>query len=147
MTWTKLSDDFGVQCAPLSADAVRLHVEALCWVMGRETGGAISPRQLQRLSEGTTDPEVTAAELVAAEYWNATPDGWQVVHHMEHQPDPEVIAARRQADAERQTRRRRKYAGLPTDNDDLSRHESRRDTPRDNMRDPGRVGSGRNGKP
>jgi hypothetical protein len=59
---------------------------------------------------------------------------------MEHQPDPETLAARRANDAARQARRRRKAAGLDTPE---SQRESRRDTPRDDPRDPGRDGTGR----
>ena len=146
MTWLKLSDDFGDECARagLSDEAFRLHVEGLGWAMRRENGGRIDRRDLRRFAE-TADPEFAAAELVAVDFWSATSDGgWQIDHHMEYQPDPQVISARRAKDATRQTRRRRKLVGLDTP-DDTSQRESRRDSRVDYTRDPGRVGSGRDG--
>lgn len=141
MTWTKLSDDFGDQCAALSDAAFRTHVEGLLWTMRRETGGQISARDLRRFAE-THDPDVAAAELVAVGWWKPEPNGWRIAHHMEHQPEPDLIARRRELDAGRQRRHRRRKAGL--DRDDAA-PESRRDSTRDTTRDPGRVGTGRDG--
>jgi len=137
MTWTKLSDDFGDQCASLSDAAFRTHVEALIWTMRRETGGYLSTRDVTRLAE-SLHSDMAAAELVQAGYWSIENDGYRVVHHMEHQPEIEVIAARRRNDAERQ--RRKRYKAARVENGEQS---SRRDTRRDDPRDPGRVGSGR----
>jgi len=151
MSWTKLSDDFGDECAAagLSDSAFRTHVEGLLWAMRRENGGRITQRDLLRFAEAAA-PELAVAELVAVDFWSAVSEGcWEIQHHMAHQPDPQVIAARRKRDSQRQTKRRRKLAGLTSD-DDVSRRDSdrdsSRDTPSDNTRDPGRVGSGRDGK-
>ena len=144
MTWLKTSDDFGDQCAGLSDAAFRTHVEGLLWVMRRETGGQLDRRDVRRFAE-TANPDKAVQELVDHGFWTATGSGYQIQHHMEHQPDPETLAARRANDAERQARRRRKAAGLDT----TSQRESRRDTPRDvtrdDPRDPGRDGSGLDG--
>lgn len=111
MTWLKLSDDFGDQCADLSSDAFRTHVEGLLWTMRRETGGRLSVRDVSRFSE-VDDPDAAVRELLAAGFWREAAGGYEVVHHIEHQPEPDVIARRRQATAERVRRHRRKRAGL-----------------------------------
>ena len=151
MTWTKLSDDFGDQCADLSDAAFRTHVEGLLWTMRRETDGAISKRDISRFAESAL-PDDAVVELVARGFWTECDNGYLIEHHIEHQPDSETLTARRNADALRQSRKRRKAAGL-----DVSDHESRRDTPRDSerdscsdtpsddTRDPGRVGTERDG--
>jgi hypothetical protein len=135
LTWTKLSDDFGDQCADLSDAAFRTHVEGLLWVMRRETGGRLTHRDLRRFAE-SEDAVGAAAELVALGWWTTHAHGFTVVHHIEHQPEPDVLLARREADAARQRRRRRKAAKLDDE-------PSRRDTHRDDTRDPGRDGTDR----
>lgn len=113
MTWLKLSDDFHRECARvgLSDAAYRTHVEALGWAMERETGGRITFRDLRRFAE-TIDPRKAVAELVAADLWQDAEDGWVISHHMEHQPEPDVLAKRRENNAERQRQYRRRAAGL-----------------------------------
>ena len=147
MTWTKISDDFSEQCADLSDAAFRTHVEGLIWSMKRESGGMITKRDVDRLAESEHAHEAVA-ELVERRFWTQLDNGYQIEHHMEHQPEPDVIAARRDLDAERQRRARRKKAGLDST---PSRRDVTRDVTRDEMRDhprdPGRVGSGRDRKP
>lgn len=94
VTWTKLSDDFGDECAALSDAAFRTHVEGLLWVMRRETGGALTPRDVRRFAE-TTNPLDAIAELVGADLWRETTTGWHIVHGMNHQPTPEEVQARK----------------------------------------------------
>jgi hypothetical protein len=137
MSWTKLSDDFGDHCAGLSDAAFRTHVEALVWTMRRETGGYINARDVRRFGE-SVHVDMAVTELVNCGWWSIENDGYRVNHHMEHQPEPDVIAARRHLAAERQRRKRRKAAGVTED-------KSQRDVTRDNPRDPGRDGSGRDG--
>lgn len=137
MTWAKLSDSFGDEVAGLSDAAFRTHVEGLLWTMRRETDGHLAERDVRRFAE-TADPAAAVQELLAHGLWAREQGGYVVLHHMEHQPEREVIAARRVAAADRQVRKRRKDAGLEVD-------ASRRDSRRDDPRDPGRVGSGRTG--
>lgn len=149
MVWAKLTDDFPDRAAraELSDAAFRTHVEALCWVMRRETGGALTARDLRRCAE-TTDPPAAAAELVAAGWWRPAAAGWLLVESMGDQPDPETIEARRRMASERQRRKRRKAAQLdptPADPEPVSRRDSPRDAMRDDPRDPGRDGTGRDG--
>jgi hypothetical protein len=134
VTWAKLSDSFGDEVAGLSDAAFRTHVEALLWAMRRETDGHLAERDVRRFAE-TADPAAAVQELLAHGLWAREQGGYVVLHHMEHQPEREVIAARRAAAAERQSRKRRKDAGLEVP---ASRRESRRDDPRD----PGRDGPG-----
>jgi hypothetical protein len=116
MTWTKLSETFADECesAGLSADAFRLHVEALCWTMRRVSGGRLTGRDVRRLS--SADRTATAvAELLAVGFWVAVgEDGYVIRHHMQHQPEPDLIRKRRDATAERVRRYRRRQAGLPS---------------------------------
>ncbi len=141
MTWTKLSDDFADELAGLSDAAFRTHVEGLLWVMRRETGGHLTERDVRRFAE-TDEPTAAVQELLDQGVWQGANTGYAIRHHMEHQPDREVLAARRANDAQRQAKKRRKDAGLSQPE---SRPESRRDTTCDDPRDPGRVGSGRVG--
>lgn len=111
MVWTKLSDDFPEQCADLTDAAFRTHVEGLIWTMDRESGGQVLAKDVKRLAESEArDAAVT--ELVAAGFWAKTPGGYRIAHHMEHQPEPEVLVRRREADAARQRRKRFKAVGL-----------------------------------
>jgi len=149
VTWTKLSEDFPEDCARvgLSDAAVRTHLEGLVWAMRRENDGRLYTRDLGRLAD-TSDPMAAAAELVAVGFWTQLPDGWQIEHQMEHQPESDVIAARRELSAERQRRKRRKAAGLPDpdpDGDSLLPRDNTRDDQRDDTRDPERSGTERNG--
>jgi len=147
VTWLKLSDDFPVQCTDLGSEAFRLHIEGLCWAMQRENGGWIRRREVKRLTE-LDEYGHALTELLEQGYWVEVGEGYQITHHMEHQPEPDVIAKRRESDAERKRHWRRKQAGLEQPK---SRKKSRRDTTsdkgRDETRDPGRVGTGRDGSP
>ncbi len=86
MTWLKIGDEFPAECSPLSDAAVRTHVEALSWVMKRETGGLIETRHLHRLAETTSEPLVAVAELVARGFWVEVEEGWRIKHHMGTSP-------------------------------------------------------------
>jgi hypothetical protein len=114
MTWVKLAESFADDCetVELSADAFRLHVEALCWTMRRVSGGGLTARDVRRLS--TSERTAAAvAELLAVGFWVAVGDGYLIRHHMEHQPEPDLIIKRRDATAERVRKYRRRLAGLP----------------------------------
>lgn len=111
MTWTKLSDDFSDECHTLSDAAFRTHVEALIWVMRRETGGHIDSRDLKRFAE-SPHADMAVTELVACGWWSVEAQGYRVNHHMEHQPEPDLIAKRRELTAQRVKKHRRKKAGL-----------------------------------
>lgn len=163
MTWVKISDDFAEDCSSLSDAAFRTHVEALGWVMRRERGARFPKRELRRFTETRGDGEAAARELVEKGYWAEQGEEWEVVHSYANQPEPEVIAARRAADAERQRRARLRAAGIDPETGEVlpatekrtsaprresqqeSHRESRRDVTRDHPRDSGRVGSGRYG--
>jgi len=111
MTWTKLSDDFSDDCRDLSDAAFRTHIEGLLWVMRRETGGAIRVRDVDRFAE-SEHARAAVDELVACGWWSIDRDGYRINHHMQHQPEPDLLAKRRELSASRQRRHRRKKAGL-----------------------------------
>jgi hypothetical protein len=145
--WLKLSDDFFDDCAraALSDAAVRTHLEGLAWVMRRETGGHLDRLDLRRLAE-TADPDAAVRELLAAGFWRPNTDrSWTVVHGMEHQPEPDLIAKRREKAADRMRRVRRRQAGLddPSDAPRDASHSRERSRERSALPGSGRVGSGR----
>jgi len=143
--WLKLTDDFPARCAAagLSDAAVRTHIDALCSIMAREKGPVLTARELRRFLE-SEDTDRAVAELLAAGWWvREGSDGTvRVVENMADQPEPEVIAKRREATADRKRRERLRRAGLDVD-PETGEIVSRRDVPRDGTRDPGRDGAGR----
>ncbi|WP_375476992.1 hypothetical protein [uncultured Jatrophihabitans sp.] len=115
MTWLKLSDDFADDLARghVSDRAFRTHVEGLLWTMRRETDGLIDAQDVRRFAEAT-DPDAAIVELVSLGHWQALADGsWQIVHHMNHQPDAATIEKRRNANAERQKLYRKNNSSSP----------------------------------
>jgi hypothetical protein len=141
MTWLKLSDDYADELARfgLSDAAFRTHTEALGWVMRRETGGQITDRDVSRFAE-SRDVSRAIPDLCDLGLWERTPGGYTVRHHMEHQPEPDVLAARRTATAKRVQRHRRKAAGLaPEENPSPSRNGVSERVTRDGT---GRDGTG-----
>jgi len=113
MTWTKLGDEFPDECARagLSDAAFRTHVEGLSWTMRRETGGYLSKVDIRKAIE-TPNAAAAIAELLAVGFWQQTEHGFLVVHHMAYQPEPDLIAKRRQLTADRVRKHRRHKAGL-----------------------------------
>lgn len=117
MTWLKLSDDFAEDCvrARLSDSAYRTQVDGLIWSMRRGTDGYLDHVSVRK---GLDSEHVKDAieELCAAGFWRHEGCGYQIVHHMEHQPEAAVVDARRAATAERVRRHRLKKAGLDSGN-------------------------------
>lgn len=116
MTWLKLSDDFADDAARvgLSDAAFRTHVEGLLWTMRRETDGWLDDVDVRKAIE-TPNAPAAITQLVDVGYWRREGHGYRIVHHMEHQPESDVLAARRKNTAERVNRHRRKRAGLEPD--------------------------------
>jgi hypothetical protein len=113
VTWLKLPTEFAVDCAGLSDAAFRQHVEGLLAVMARETGGPLTDREVERLSEGEHVANA-CLELVAHGFWQRTRSGYVVVQGMENQPEPDLIRRRREASQARVNKYRRGRAGLPS---------------------------------
>jgi hypothetical protein len=113
MTWLKLSDDFADDCARagLSDAAFRTHIEGLVWAMRRETGGYLDDLDIRRAIE-TENAAAAIAELLAVGFWVRELHGYRIVHAMDQQVEPEVIAHRRKLAADRKRRQRRRMAGL-----------------------------------
>lgn len=141
MTWLKTSDDFPDDLAriKLSDAAYRTHHEGLSWTMRRETGGAIDGLDLKRFAETMTrDPEEAVAELVSHGLWKVTRDGWQIIHAMDDQPEPELLAKRRVLVKERVRKHRLSKAGLEDNGNGVTERVTRDGS--------GRDGSGRDGE-
>lgn len=141
MTWLKTSDDFPMECAQvrLSDAAFRTHVEGLSWVMAKETGGYVSARALKRFAE-TENWDAAVDELVAVGFWRRVDGGWQIVHHMEHQPTPEQLTAQRANNAAKQARHRARRMGQSTLPEEARNPATNPVTPRVTS---GRDGTGR----
>lgn len=144
MTWLKLSDDFTDRTEALSDAAFRLHTEGLNLAIKREQGPYLPASKLQRWTNVRSSIADAAEELVRLGFWEPEDGGFVIREHMEHQPEPEVLAARRKNAAQRQRRKRLKDAGI-SEEDPLSRRDSPSDYPREDMRYPGRGGTGRVG--
>lgn len=143
--WLKLSDDFDDHLGDLSSDAFRVHVQGLLHVMRREKSPVLTRRDVRRFAD-VEDPDAAVVELLKAGLWISEPEGKvRIVHQMEHQIEPEVIAARKAANAARQRRHRLKKAGL-ADADEKPKGEdvTRYVTP-GTTDDPGLVGAGLGG--
>lgn len=114
MTWLKLSDDYTDRMEFVSDAAFRLHTEALVAVMKRETGPWLSQSRLMR-STTVRDADRAIVELLECGFWRERDGGYELIEHMEHQPEPEVLAVRRSNNAKRQRTHRLKKAGLASD--------------------------------
>lgn len=117
MTWVKLSDDFADECQILSNGAYRTHVDGLCYVMRKETGGAIPKVRIRRVAESPSF-EIDIQELLDAGFWTNEGDHYVIRHHMEWQVEPDVLAHRRALAAARQRKQRYSKAGLTPPNAD-----------------------------
>ncbi|MDR7385680.1 hypothetical protein [Promicromonospora iranensis] len=107
MTWTRLDDDFNDRPALLAVgrSARLLHVEALVWCNRLLTDGAVPRGALPRLTD-SPDLDADVAELVAAELWEETTDGWQL--DWSDQEEAAAVRARQDVRNERQKRYRRR---------------------------------------
>jgi hypothetical protein len=114
MVWVKLSDDFPIKPAELKVSdaSFRTHVEGLCWVMKQENAGLVSESALKRLAE-TENPQQAVQELVDKGLWKRIEGGYQILHHMELQIEPEVLAIRREKDNAKHRAQRMRGANGP----------------------------------
>jgi hypothetical protein len=164
VSWAKLGDDYTDRMEYLSDAAFRVHTEALVAVMKTENGPVMTRTKVARMvTKSGRDLEDAISELVGCGYWREVgQDSVEVLEHMEHQPTPEQIKARRLQAAKRQhdkrEKERAKAEAALSDNSSRSespsesRSESRRDfgevieeSRRDDPRDSGRGGAGRGG--
>lgn len=99
MSWAKLDD--GMWSHPkfldLSNGAIGVWAKALSWSAQQLRDGAI-PRALKAMMRAT-DAEV--AELVNAELWDETEDGWQIHDYLAFNPSRESVLAERDKGKER----------------------------------------------
>lgn len=98
MTWSRFSEDFAdrIEVMNLSADAFRLHVEAVILCNRLTRDGDLPTAYLRKL---TACPPEALEELTAAGLWEATDEGWLI--DWRDQETAEVVQARRARNAER----------------------------------------------
>jgi hypothetical protein len=113
MVWLKLTDDFDDQCfrKGIVGDVAWTHVQGLLYCMRRETGGWIDDRAVTKTID-SPDAEAHIIALCDVKFWVREEGGFQIVHGMKDQPEPEVIDKRRAMTQERVRRHRLKLAGL-----------------------------------
>lgn len=94
MTWVRIDDEFPdhKKIAGLSNDAFCLHVTAMCWAAKWQTDGKLPGKLLGKLGWRCQEPASAAAELVAANVWEITPEGWEIHDFSEYNPTKEKIA-------------------------------------------------------
>jgi hypothetical protein len=141
MSWTKLGDEFSDEARDLTDAEFRTHVEALNWSNRRLLDLMIPKRDLRRFAE-SRDAEAAAAGLVAKGWWSSLKAHWDIgLRFPEWQLERTVIEHRREGAALRKRRQRLHESG------DHSTCISCSHVTRDGTRDPGRVGTGRDGSP
>lgn len=94
MSWVKIDDEFPdhKKVASLSNDAFCLHVTAMCWVAKWQTNGKLPSKLLGKLGWRCQDPASAAAELVTANVWEITTEGWEIHDFLEYNPSKTQIA-------------------------------------------------------
>lgn len=105
MPWVRVDDQFPMhrKVRPLSDKAFRLYVSALCWCNAHLTDGVIRTRELAYVSD-VTSPKRYARELVDADLWCETSEGWQVHDYLEYQLSAIKVREAREAKRARQER-------------------------------------------
>jgi hypothetical protein len=145
MTFTSLGDEFPAAARELSDAAFRTHIEALCWSAARLLDLLLPKREVRRFAE-TADPETAVEELISKGWWQDCGDAGYFIgcRFREWQQERVVVEKRRAANALRKRRQRLHAVGDHSLCTDRCPHVmSRRDGTRDETRDSGRVGKGR----
>jgi hypothetical protein len=106
-TWLKIDDTMveNPKFVDLSPFAWTLWIHGVSYCSRNLTDGRIPQAMLPRLTS-ITDPSRAAAELVDAELWHATEDGYEVHDYLEHQRSRADVEADRAKATERQRRSR-----------------------------------------
>jgi hypothetical protein len=83
MTWAKFGDQYADECADagLSAEAFRLHTEAILWLYRLEHDDCRILKHLVRRFAGGDVPEAAAKELAEVGFWRDNGASWVIVHH------------------------------------------------------------------
>lgn len=141
MPWVRIDDRYPShrKVGPLSDPAFRLDVSAWCWSAENLTDGHVGPDELA-LIPAIRQPAKAAAELVRRGRWHLPGhdcqsehcrpivDGWLIHDYLVYNKSAVEVRADRAAAAERQRRAR-------SSRRNQSQGESRRDIPRDPLRD------------
>lgn len=119
MSWATLDDGFAdhPKVLPLSSDAFRLHICAMCWCNRRGTDGKLAKRDLRILGgmlpaprdtsrdtagDAHADVDLLVAELVHARLWDILDDGWALHDFLDWNEPAAKVKAKRDAHARRQ---------------------------------------------
>jgi hypothetical protein len=93
VTWVKLSDTFAENFEELGADALALHVAALCYCNRLLTDGAVPAGKIHRLFP-IGDPDAAVKALVTAGHWCERADGYEIVNYLRDQEAASVVEER-----------------------------------------------------
>jgi hypothetical protein len=150
MTWTKLGDEFSDEARDLTDAEYRTHSDALIWSNRRGLDLLVPKRDLRKFGESPLADDAPEG-LIAKGWWADEGDHWNIgLRFPEWQLERAVIKQRQEANALRVRRSRMHKAGdhsicvvgnCPAAAADVMHYDTRDET-RDDMRDPGRVGTG-----
>src|SRR5699024_9201072 len=109
MAWFRVDDNFydHPKVDELSLEAVGIWLLCGTYVAKQLTDGFIPDRRITRL--GGNDDLVQ--ELVEAELWDPVDGGYMFRNWMDYQPTKDAVEAKREADRERQRKKRRNDKG------------------------------------
>lgn len=146
MTWTKLGDEFSDEARDLTDAEYRTHSDALIWSNRRGLDLLVPKRDLRKFGESPLADDAPEG-LIAKGWWADEGECWNIgLRFPEWQIERAVIKQRQEANALRVRRSRMHKAGdhsicvvgnCPAARPDVMHYDMR-----DDMRDPGRVGTG-----
>ncbi len=111
MAWVRINDDLFQhrKVFPLTPEAKLVYIASITQANQQRTDGFLTRRMVSliiRLVNIDNDP---TDELVEAQLWLPTSDGWWIHDYLDYQPSAAAITARREGDAERQRRHRGRH--------------------------------------
>lgn len=107
MPWARFDDRYpsNRKVRPLSDQAFRMDVSAICWCNENLTNGFIPGDELPLVSD-LKRPLKVAAELVSRGRWDVVPGGWEIHHFLDYNKSADQVREERAAAAERQRKAR-----------------------------------------
>jgi hypothetical protein len=139
--WVKLGDEFVDDAADLPDAAVRTFIEMLAWSNRRGLDLIVPKRDLRRFAF-SENAEEAIAELISTGWLISDEHTWQIVYRPEWQKTAQWVETRRANNRRYQAHRRDDHRWCSREN---CQAVSGADKDADSARDPGRVGSGRDG--
>jgi len=130
MTWARLDDQLPMhpKVRGLTDAAFRLYICAICWSNMHLSDGYIPDRHLRYMSD-VRRPKQCAEQLVQAELWEVTEDGWRIHDYLQYQPSADRVHQEREAKQPRLQRWLAKRDASRDASEEPSRDASQDDAP------------------